>query len=70
METLKEYIYKWLDGKSARGINVTPLQIRLLVDIYNAIIRKESIEFIDGDVAEILIRCKIKITPVGIGWIA
>lgn len=70
MNKLKEYIYKWLDGKTVRGITVTPLQINLLIDVYNAKIRKEKIEFIDEGVARILEKCGIKTTPVGIGWVA
>ena len=38
------------------------------IRIYNAIVRKEKPEFINGKVKEILDKCGIKIVEEGIGW--
>ena len=68
MKRLKEYIEKWLDGQKVRGIQVSLLDIRECVRIYNAIVRKEKPEFINEKVKEILDKCKIKTVVEGIGW--
>lgn len=68
MKRLKEYIEKWLDGQKVRGIQVSLLDIQECVRIYNAIVRKEKPEFINGKVKEILDKCKIKTVEKGIGW--
>ncbi|MBD5534542.1 MAG: hypothetical protein HDQ99_02560 [Lachnospiraceae bacterium] len=69
MKKLKEWIEIWVDGKKVRGIkNVPPATIRELIDIYNAIIRKEKPSFINGKVKEILDKCGIKTENEGIGW--
>lgn len=68
MKRLKEYIEKWLDGQKVRGIQVSLLDIRECVRIYNAIVRKEKPEFINGKVKKILDKCKIKTVEKGIGW--
>ena len=68
MERLKGYIEKWLDGQKVRGIQVSLLDIRECVRIYNAMIRNEKPEFINGKVKEILDKCKIETVVEGIGW--
>lgn len=68
MKKLREYIEQWLDGKQIKGMHVTLLDIHELIDIYNAIIRKEKPEFINGDVKKILDKCGIKSKEHGIGW--
>lgn len=68
MKRLKEYIEKWLDGQKVRGIQVSLLDIRECVSIYNALVRNEKPEFINGKVKEILDKCKIETVVEGIGW--
>ena len=68
MKRLKEYIEKWLDGQKVRGIQVSLLDIRECVRIYNAMVRNEKPEFNNGKVKEILDKCKIKTVVEGIGW--
>ena len=68
MKKLREYIIKWVDGQKVRGINVSVYDIEECIRVYNAIIRKEKPEFINGKVKEILDRCKIKTVEEGIGW--
>lgn len=68
MERLKGYIEKWLDGQKVRGIQVSLLDIRECVRIYNAIVWNEKPEFINGKVKEILDKCKIETVVEGIGW--
>lgn len=68
MKRLKEYIEKWLDGQKVRGIQVSLLDIRECVRIYNAMVRNEKPEFINEKVKEILDKCKIKTVVEGIGW--
>lgn len=43
MKRLKEYIEKWLDGQKVRGIQVSLLDIRECVRIYNALVRNENL---------------------------
>ena len=68
MKRLKEYIEKWLDGQKVRGIQVSLLDIRECIRIYNAMVRNEKPEFINEKVKEILDKCKIKTVVEGIGW--
>ena len=68
MKRLKESIEKWLDGQKVRGIQVSLLDIKECIRVYNAIVRKEKPEFINGKVKEILDKCKIKTVVEGIGW--
>ena len=68
MKKLKSYLMKWMDGQKVRGINVSLYDIQECVRIYNAIIRKENPEFINGKVKEILDKCSIKTVEEGIGW--
>ena len=68
MKKLREYLIKWTDGQKVRGINVTPYHVEECIRVYNAIVRKEKPEFINGKVKEILDKCKIKTVEKGIGW--
>lgn len=68
MKKLREYLIKWMDGQKVRGINVSLYDIQECVRIYNAMVRKEKPEFINGKVKEILDKCKIKTIEEGIGW--
>lgn len=68
MKKLKEYIMKWLDGKKIKGIELSQYDIYSCIDVYNAIVRKEKPEFINGKVKEVLDRCGIKTITCGIGW--
>ena len=68
MKKLKSYLEKWMDGQKVRGINVSLYDIQECVRIYNAMVRKEKPEFINGKVKEILDKCKIGTVEEGIGW--
>ena len=68
MKKLKSYLMKWMDGQKVRGINVSLYDIQECVRIYNAMVRKEKPEFINGKVKEILDKCDIKTVTEGIGW--
>lgn len=68
MKKLREYIIKWMDGQKVRGINVSVYDIEECIRIYNAMVRKENPEFINGKVKEILDKCNIKTVTEGIGW--
>ena len=67
MKRLREYLIKWTDGQKVRGINVSVYDIEECIRVYNAIVRKEKPEFINGKVKEILDKCKIKTVEKGIG---
>jgi hypothetical protein len=69
MKKLRTYLEKWTEGQKVRGISVTPYDIQECIRIYNAIIRNEKPEFINGKVKEILDKCGIKTVEAGIGWI-
>lgn len=68
MKKLREYLMKWMDGQKVRGINVSLYDVQECVRIYNAMVRKEKPEFINGKVKEILDKCKIETVEEGIGW--
>ena len=68
MKKLKSYLEKWMDGQKVRGIYVSLCDIQECVRIYNAMVRKENPEFINGKVKEILDKCNIKTVEEGIGW--
>ena len=68
MKKLREYLIKWTDGQKVRGISVTPYDVEECVRIYNAIVRNEKPEFINGKVKEILDKCKIETVVEWIGW--
>ena len=68
MKKLREYLIKWTDGQKVRGINVSAYDIQECIRVYNAMVRKEKPEFINGKVKEILDKCKIETVEKGIGW--
>ena len=68
MKKLREYLIKWTDGQKVRGINVSVYDIEECIRVYNAMVRKENPEFINGKVKEILDKCNIKTITEGIGW--
>ena len=68
MKKLRSYLEKWIEGQKVRGINVSLYDIQECVRIYNAMVRKEKPEFINGKVKEILDKCGIKTITDGIGW--
>ena len=68
MKKLKSYLEKWMDGQKVKGINISLYDIQECVRIYNAMVRKEKPEFINGKVKEILDKCGIKTVVEGIGW--
>lgn len=68
MKKLKSYLEKWTEGQKVRSINVSLYDVQECVRIYNAMVRKEKPEFINGKVKEILDKCGIKTITDGIGW--
>ena len=68
MKKFRTYLEKWINGEKVRGINVSLYDIQECVRIYNAMVRKEKPEFINGKVKEILDKCGIKTVVEGIGW--
>lgn len=69
MRKLKNIIEKAYDfGKLQKGI--TPYMMARLVDIYNALARKEEAEFIESEINALLAGCGIKTRQRGIGWVA
>ena len=68
MKKLKSYLEKWINGEKVRGVNVSLYDIQECVRIYNAMVRNENPEFINGKVKEILDKCGIKTVTEGIGW--
>ena len=68
MKKLREYLIKWTDGQKVRGISVTPYDVEECIRVYNAMVRNEKPELINGKVKEILDKCKIKTVVEGIGW--
>lgn len=68
MKKLRKYIEAWIDGKKVTGISVSLSDIHEIIDVYNALARKEKPCFINGRVKEILDRVGIKTETYGIGW--
>ena len=68
MKKLRTYLEKWTQGQKVRGINLSLYDIQECVRIYNAMVRNEKPEFINGKVKEILDKCKIKTVVELIGW--
>ena len=68
MKKLRTYLEKWLNGYKVKGIEVSLYDIQELVDIYNAIIRKEKPSFINGKAKIVLDKCGIETVIEGIGW--
>lgn len=48
MKKLRLYLEKWIEWQKVRGINVSLYDVQECVRIYNAMIRKEKPEFING----------------------
>ena len=69
MEKLKDYLDKWFDGKKVKGVTVTPEEIYECFGIYNALARGERVTTISNNINRIMLRCQIKTTDDGIGWI-
>ena len=69
MKKLRKWITMCqMEGKSVRGLYVTPAEIYQLIDIYNVIARKEKPEFISDGIKKVLDKAGIKATVEGIGW--
>lgn len=68
MKKLKDYIDKWIDGKTVRGITVSQIDIFTLIDAYNAILKGDHFEFISENVKNILNKCGIETEIEGIGY--
>ena len=68
MKKFRTYLEKWINGEKVRGVNVSLYDVQECVRIYNAMVRKENPEFINGKVKEILDKCGIKTVTEGIGW--
>ena len=47
MEKLKSYIELWIDGKSIKGIRVSPYDIYTCIDAYKALAKNKNFEFIN-----------------------
>ena len=45
MEKLKSYIETWINGKSIKGISVSPYDIYTCIDAYKALAKNENFEF-------------------------
>ena len=69
MEKLNKILEKAYDyGKLPKGFS--PYMVNRLYDIYNALRSGQSAEFIESEIHDLLVKCKIKVKPRGIGWIA
>ena len=69
MKKLRQWIELWLEGKEVHGIkNVTLVTRREIAEIYNAMIRKQKPEFINGKCKEILDKAGIETIECGIGY--
>lgn len=69
MKKLRKWLEIWFSGGEVREIKNVPLYIRHeILDIYNAIIRKEKPSFISLKTKEILDKCEISTISEGIGW--
>lgn len=68
MKKLRKYIEAWIDGKKESGISVSLYDIHEVIDVYNAIARKEKPCFINGNVKKILDSSGIKTVKYGVGW--
>lgn len=68
MKKLKDILLKLTEGQKVRGINLSLSDIQELIRIYNAKVRKEKIEFINGNCKTVLDKCNIKTKTKGIGW--
>lgn len=70
MIKLKEYLEKWMDGKTVRGFNLTPVGIYECYYVYQMLKAGKRPEILIKDVKKVLDKCGIKTEECGIGWIA
>ena len=69
MKKLRQWIELWLEGKEVREIKNVPLETRYeIAEIYNAIIKKQKPEFINGKCKEILDKAGIETIECGVGY--
>ena len=69
MKKLRHWIELWLDGKEVPRIkNVTLVTRREIAEIYNAMIKKQKPEFINGKCKEILDKAGIETIEYGVGY--
>ena len=69
MKKLRQWIELWLEGKEVREIKNVSLETRYeIAEIYNAIIKKQKPEFINGKCKEILDKAGIETIDCGIGY--
>ena len=69
MKKLRQWIELWLEGKEVHGIkNVTLETRREIAEIYNAMIRKQKPEFINGKCKEILDKAGLETIECGVGY--
>lgn len=65
MKKLKDMLDIWTDGLKVRGMKTPPLcTIYELMDIHSGV-QKVTI---NATVVQILQKCKIPVSPYGIGW--
>lgn len=68
MEKLRKIVDKIYDGKLPKGF--TPYLADRLSYIYSELAHYRTAEFIASEIYDLLIKCKIKVEPRGIGWVA
>ena len=69
MEKLKKILEKaYFYGKLPKGFSL--YTVNRLFDIYTALRSDQSDEFIESEIRDLLVKCKIKVKPKGIGWVA
>ena len=69
MKKLRQWLELWLEGKEVHGIKNVTLETRYeIADIYNAMIRKQKPEFINGKCKEILDKAGIETIECGVGY--
>lgn len=68
LKKLKATLDKIYDfGKLPRGITLCDCYI--LADIYNALVRRERLEFIQQSIHDLLVKCGLNVEQRGIGWV-
>ena len=69
MEKLKKILDDAYDfGKLPKGLS--PSSFFGLMIIYDSLRNGRSAEFIQKDIYDVLVKCKIKVKEKGIGWVA
>ena len=69
MKKLRQWLELWLMGKEVCGIKNVTLETRYeIAEIYNAMIRKQKPEFINGKCKEILDKAGIETIECGVGY--